>query len=164
MMLTGLFLDWYTVCIASNMDVVTPLGGSYIYFSLDFAELIDPGKIDIWGLHWSGTILPLVMLIVFPSLALLAAVYSLAGGQRFKMLWSWFSLLAIVALMANFLYLLVIFISDVNVYFVIPQAGWVLALIGAAAIGIGSLRKSHRHVALTPRAVNMDLLIIITGL
>jgi len=107
---------------------------------IDFSSLLNhPGlenRFEIDDLNWSVTTLLLIIIIVFSSIVILSAVYALATGQRFKKLWILLSLLSAAALIANFLYLRYV-LSDF--WEITPYDGWILALIGAMAISIGSI-------------------------
>ncbi|MFA4837837.1 MAG: zinc ribbon domain-containing protein [Dehalococcoidia bacterium] len=166
MMLTAMALVWYTVY-------------GHEYYLLDFDDLNNSSSVDYW-VNWYGAALPLILVIVFASVAILSAVYSLATGQRFKQLWGWLSFLSAAALIANFLYLLVVYSGKEYSEDVRPHIGWVVALIGAIAIGIGTIiidigskKKPHSQIALLPMAVAQiaslprkvatGFLIIITG-
>ncbi|MDD5095077.1 MAG: hypothetical protein PHV74_11990 [Dehalococcoidia bacterium] len=159
MMLTAMALVWYTVY-------------GYEFFFLDFDDLRHSSSVDYW-VSWYGAALPLILVIVFASIAILSTFYALATGRRFKRLWIWLSLLSAAALLANFLYLLVVYSGKEYSEDVRPHIGWVVALIGAIAIGIGSKKKPHSQVALLPRAIAqialvqrgiaMGFLTIITG-
>lgn len=166
MMLTALALVWYTVY-------------GYEYSLLDFADLRHSSSEDYW-VNWYGAILPLVLVIVFASIAILSAVYSLATSRLFKRLWGWLSFLSTATLITNFVYLLVVYSGKEYSEDVRPHIGWMVALTGAVAIGIGTIaihvgskRKPHSQVALLPQAVAQiaslprgvvaGFLIIITG-
>lgn len=127
MMLTALALHWYTV-------------DDYKKF-LDFGDLLNHNVIERrfeQDFNWYGTSLPLIFIIVFASIAILIAVYTLATGRRLRKPWFFLGLLSVAALIANFLYLHFAVCSDCfgNL---IPHYGWAVAFIGAVVIGIGTM-------------------------
>lgn len=158
MMLLSLFLDLYTV--------------DYYPKYLDFGDLLNPSIIERrfeQDFNWYGTSLPLILIIVFASISILSIVYTLTTGQRFRKLWFGISILSVVTLTANFLYLRFAVCSDCFGH-VNPHIGWVLAFVGAMAIGAGAIvidtsstKKLLSQIASLPRLDIDGFLIIITG-
>jgi hypothetical protein len=127
-------LDWYTVHGTVH---------GHEYPSLDFVSLTHGNSLIWLGFNWFGAALPPILIILFAYIAFLSIVYALVTGQHLRKLWTLLALLSVAALLANFLYLCVDDVSkdyswgNVNIY-VTPRIGWILALIGAMAVGIGS--------------------------
>ncbi|MFC2017938.1 zinc ribbon domain-containing protein [Chloroflexota bacterium] len=126
-MLITLALSWYSIHTHDGN------------FFLKFDFLNNWRWLGHAGYHWSGTTLPLILMIVFASIAILSAVYALATGQRFKKIWLSLSFLCAAVIIANFLYLFLYARHQGYVENVIPQIGWILALIGGVAVGIGAI-------------------------
>jgi len=135
MMLITMTLDWYTVHGTVH---------GHEYPPLDFESLTNDHTLTWLGLNWFGAALPPFLVILFASIAFFSIIYAFVTGQRFRKLWIWLSLLSVAALIANFVYLCLDDVSAdyssgiVNIY-VTPRFGWILALIGALAVGIGSI-------------------------
>lgn len=127
MMLTALALHWYTV--------------DYYKKFLDSGDLLNRNVIERrfeQDFSWYGTSLPLIFIIVFAPIAILFAVYTLVTGRRLRKPWCFLGLLPVAALIANFLYLHFTVCSDCFGNLT-PHYGWVVAFIGAVAIGIGTI-------------------------
>jgi len=135
MMLIALALDWYTVrCAGDGCS-----GGSP---NLSFGDLMDSE-----GLNWAGDPLPLILMIVFASIALLTIGYFMLSGTLVKKLLIWLGVLSLLCLIGNFVYLLIELLTeewgsyysryDPTVY-ITPHAGWSIAFIGALVVIIGS--------------------------
>lgn len=140
LLLIALSQDWYTVrCTGADC-------AGYENQNLDFELLTDSDFLESLALNWFGVALSHILMVSFASIPVFAAVFAIATGRRLKQIWTWLAFLSVAALIANFLYLLLALNSkgielagsiDSTLY-VTPHAGWVLAFLGAVAIGIGS--------------------------
>lgn len=148
-LLTAMFLDFYTIHIIYNPPALKHMGTSLPIentLNLNLHRLTDLGTLNGLGLHRPGTILPLVLLFIVALVAAFAALYTvlyfITTGQRFtSRFFDWISMLSLVIITANFLHLLVVFMKNDNIHHFRLDVGFILALTGAVAIGIGNRKR-----------------------
>jgi len=99
--------------------------------------------LDAEGLNWFGVSFPVILIIIFASLALLGAIYSAFVGIRIHRLLYWFGLMSMACVLSNALYLLFEFHEYTSYWgggewVNIVHAGSIMVFIGSIAMIVGS--------------------------
>ena len=130
MMLIALAFDWYTLRASGYSE------------SYNFNPMSNSDILEYLDLTYAGSGLPLVFMIIFSVIILVAVLYSFLSGKLLARLWKWLGSLCIILLVINVVSILVeVLTADTgDTMYITPHAGLIIALIGAAAVIYGSRR------------------------
>jgi hypothetical protein len=138
MMLIALAVPWYTAWLRGP--------GWSNSANMWFRDLMDTSTGEHLRPNWLGWGLPIVLIIVFASLCLLSVIYGLMRRSQPRRFWLLLGILSLLSALANFGYVswfMTHFTRDLCYggncsCYTTPHAGFVLALLGAVALILGS--------------------------
>jgi len=89
------------------------------------------------GFLWVFSALPIILVIIFASTALLFVVYSLLEGKEQTKFPYWLGLLSVMSIVANAVYVVYWVYDNYNEWVYIINPGVILAFIGASVMMLG---------------------------
>lgn len=135
LMLISLTVTWYTIRLDTLIGQLSD--------DVSAGDLIT--KTGDWEWWWPGSVLPLILMIIFASVVLLSIGYSLWRGVMTRSLWVWLGVLSALCVLGNAVYFLWYVHDRFGEWVNIVNVGFVIAFIGALVVmfsSIGSRRAT----------------------
>ncbi len=122
-MLISLAFPWYAASLFGNS------------FDISISDLLT--QTGEGGFVWVGSAFPIILVILFASLAFLFTIYSLLEGKENTKFLYWLGILSAISIIVNAVYVLYWMYDNYQEWVYIINPGVILAFVGASVMILG---------------------------